>query len=78
MELSLRHQRVSESRAFVRRRGIPISQAFTLAANRREQSDSGSEEGSGEMLTNINVLESPPRQGCPKLKMLTEYLSKSI
>jgi len=64
MNLGLWHQRDSESRAFVWRRGTPISQAFTLAANRREQSDSGSEEESGEMLTNIKVLESPPRQGC--------------
>lgn len=40
-----------------------ISQAFTLAANRREQSDSLIDEGAGETLTTINVFESPPKQG---------------
>lgn len=45
------------------RLGTPISQALTLAANRSEQSDSPTDEGSGDMLTNINVLESPPKQG---------------
>ena len=51
------------------RRGIPISHALTLAANRREQSDSPTEEGSGDKLTNIKVLESPPRQGCLDIEM---------
>ena len=46
------------------RRGVPISHALTLDANRREHSDSPAEAWSGEMLTNINVFESPPRQGC--------------
>ena len=45
------------------RRGVPISQALTLAANRSEQRDSPTEEGSGEIFTNISVFESPPRQG---------------
>jgi len=46
------------------RRGVPISQAFTLEANRSEHSDSPDEAWSGAMFTNINVFESPPRQGC--------------
>jgi len=50
------------------RRGIPISQLFTLAAKRREQSDSPVEDGSGEIFTNIKVLESPPRHGCQRKK----------
>ena len=57
-------KRESEGRVLlVWRRGIPISQAFTLAAKRSEHSDSPTEVGSGEMFTNINVFESPPRQG---------------
>lgn len=48
------------------RLGIPISQLFTLAAKRREQSDSPVEDGSGEIFTNIKVFESPPRHGCQK------------
>lgn len=45
------------------RRGVPISQALTLAANRSEQSDSPTEDASGDIFTNINVFESPPKQG---------------
>jgi len=53
-----------ELRVWVWRRGIPISQEFTLAANRSEQRDSPVEDTSGERFTNISVLESPPRHGC--------------
>lgn len=56
-------KRESDGRIVVCRRGTPISQAFTLAANRKEQSDSPTDAISGERFTNINVLESPPRQG---------------
>lgn len=56
--------RESEDLRLVWRLGMPISQAFTLAANRSEQSDSPTDEGSGETLTNISVFESPPKQGC--------------
>ena len=44
-------------------REVPISQALTLAAKRSEQRDSPTEEGSGEIFTNIRVFESPPKQG---------------
>lgn len=54
----------SEDLRFVWRLGIPISHAFTLAANRSEQRDSPTDAGSGETLTNIRVFESPPKQGC--------------
>lgn len=56
-------KRESDERMLVWRLGIPISQALTLAANRSEHRDSPVEEGSGDTLTNINVFESPPRQG---------------
>lgn len=56
-------------RPLVCRRGVPISHAFTLEANRREHSDSPTEEGSGDMFTNINVFESPPRQGCSMIAL---------
>lgn len=56
--------RESEDLRLVWRLGMPISQAFTLAANRSEQSDSPTDEGSGETLTNIKVFEFPPKQGC--------------
>jgi len=36
---------------------------LTRAANLREHIDSPAEDDSGEMLTNIRVFESPPRQG---------------
>jgi hypothetical protein len=45
---------------------MPISQLLTLAAKRREQSDSPVEDGSGDIFTNINVLESPPKYGCQR------------
>lgn len=57
-------RRESEDLRLVWRRGTPISQAFTRAANLSEQSDSPTDEGSGDTLTNINVFESPPKQGC--------------
>lgn len=44
-------------------RGVPISQAFTLAANLSEHRDSPVDEDSGAMFTNISVFESPPKQG---------------
>lgn len=56
-------KRESEGRILVWRRGTPISQAFTRAAKRSEQSDSPAEKASGEMFTNIKVFESPPRHG---------------
>ena len=48
----------------VRRLGIPISQAFTLEANLNEHIVSPTDDASGEILTNMRVFESPPRQGC--------------
>lgn len=60
-------KRESADRMMVWRRGTPISQALTLAANRSEHSDSPNEEGSGEMFTNISVFESPPRHGWMKI-----------
>lgn len=54
------------------RLGTPISQALTLAANLSEQIDSPTDEGSGDTFTNINVFESPPKQGCNKLLLLLE------
>ena len=61
-------------------RGVPISQAFTLDAKRSEHSDSPTEEGSGDMFTNISVFESPPRQGCSsnEVKMLSFVISMAI
>lgn len=53
-----------ELRIWVWRLGIPISQEFTLAANRNEQRDSPVEDASGDRFTNISVFESPPRHGC--------------
>lgn len=41
-----------------------MTQLLTLAAKRSEQMDSPDEDASGEMFTNISILESPERQGC--------------
>ena len=53
-----------ELRIWVWRRGIPISQELTLAANRNEQIDSPVEDTSGDKFTNMRVFESPRRHGC--------------
>jgi hypothetical protein len=45
------------------RRGMPISQAFTFAANLNEQSVSCRDFESGATFTNMRVFESPPKQG---------------
>lgn len=66
-------KRESNGRIVVCRRGTPISHAFTLAANLKEQSDSPTEATSGERFTNINVLESPPRQGCLSTTKINQF-----
>lgn len=43
--------------------GTPIWHVFTFEANLKLHNDSPKDLGSGEMLTNIRVLESPPRHG---------------
>ena len=58
-EASKRALRVVE----VWRRGTPISQAFTFAANLKEHNDSCSDFESGAIFTNMSVFESPPKQG---------------
>lgn len=66
ISLSFSHPRLkrfSNGLMLVCLRGVPISQAFTLAANLREQRDSPVEEDSGAMFTNISVFASPPKQG---------------
>lgn len=60
------------------RRGMPISQAFTLAANLNEHKDSLKDLWSGEMLTNINVFESPPRHGCTHNQNWNQYNMQNI
>merc|ERR1719499_2440797 len=40
----------------------PTWQLFTLAAKRREHRDSSTRSNSGQRLTNINVLQAPPKQ----------------
>jgi hypothetical protein len=57
-----------ELRICVCRRGMPISQEFTLAANRSEHIDSPVDDVSGDRFTNMSVFESPPRHGYARLK----------
>ena len=64
--------RESKLRVWACLRGTPISQELTLDANLREQIDSPVDDDSGEMLTNINVFESPPRHGCPLSRSLSQ------
>lgn len=45
-------------------RATPISHALTFEANRSEHKDSAAYSVAGLMLTNINVLASPPKDGC--------------
>ena len=56
------------------RLAVPTTQAFTLAAKRREQTDSLTASGTGAMLTNIRVLAFPPRQCCSRyVSLLLRY-----
>jgi hypothetical protein len=50
----------------VRLVAVPMVHEFTLAANRREHSDSLKLLFSGETFTNINVLLFPPKEFCSR------------